>query len=365
MPDRETLLKILDLARWAPSGDNTQPWRFEIISNDHVVVHGFDTRDWCVYDLDGRASQMAVGAFLETCRLAGTLHGVRIDCQRRDDDQDETHLRFDVRLIDAPRMAPDPLAQVIKTRCVQRRAYSTRPLSPEDRKRLENTIAPHFSVRWFATPPEKRRMARLMFDNAKIRLTCPEAYSVHKSVIDWGQRYSADRIPEYAVGVDRLTGKLMRWVMASWPRVAFFNRYLMGTVPPRIQLDLIPGLKCAAHFALVAPCPLDTVDQAVAAGSAMQRFWLGATMAGLQLQPEMTPVIFSRYVRKGIRFSQSPESISMAAQLAAKLAGSMSDIDPSRVVFIGRCGFGKPADSRSLRLELDELAWRGKEPQWL
>jgi nitroreductase len=22
--------QILDLARWAPSGDNTQPWRFEI-----------------------------------------------------------------------------------------------------------------------------------------------------------------------------------------------------------------------------------------------------------------------------------------------------------------------------------------------
>ena len=29
MASRETLLKILDLARWAPSGDNTQPWRFD------------------------------------------------------------------------------------------------------------------------------------------------------------------------------------------------------------------------------------------------------------------------------------------------------------------------------------------------
>ena len=28
---REVLVKILDLARWAPSGDNTQPWRFEIV----------------------------------------------------------------------------------------------------------------------------------------------------------------------------------------------------------------------------------------------------------------------------------------------------------------------------------------------
>lgn len=364
MPDRETLLKILDLARWAPSGDNTQPWRFEVISDDHVVVHGFDTREWCVYDLDGRASQMAIGALLETFRLAGTLHGVRIDWQRRDDNRDETHLRFDVRLTDAPEIVTDPLSQAIKVRCVQRRTYSTKPLSPEDRQRIESTITPPFSVRWFASSVERRKMAWLMFENAKIRLTCPEAYAVHKSIIDWGQTYSTDRIPEYAVGVDPLTGKLMRWVMASWPRVDFFNRYLMGTVLPRIQLDLLPGLKCAAHFALVAPYPLDTVDRAVAAGCAMQRFWLGATKAGLQLQPEMTPVIFSRYVRSGVKFSHNSKAVSMATTLSKKLASYMPDVDPSRLIFIGRCGFGNPATSRSLRLGLDELAWRDEAPRW-
>src|SRR5437667_416717 len=56
--------QILELARWAPSGDNTQPWRFEVLSDDHFVVHGFDTRDWCIYDIDGRPSQLALGALL-------------------------------------------------------------------------------------------------------------------------------------------------------------------------------------------------------------------------------------------------------------------------------------------------------------
>lgn len=362
MPDRQTLLKILDLARWAPSGDNTQPWRFEILSDDHVVVHGFDTRDWCVYDLDGRASQMAVGALLETLRLAGTRHGTRIDWRRREEDRDETHLRIDVRLTDAADIAPEHLAGAIETRCVQRRAYTTKPLSLEDRTRLENAITPDFSVRWFDSPREKRRMAWLMFENAKIRVTCPEAYAVHRSVIDWGQRYSTHRIPEFAVGVDRLTGMLMRWVMASWRRVVFFNRFLMGTLPPRIQLDLVPGLRCAAHFALVASHPVDTVDRAIAAGIAMQRFWLEATLAGLKLQPEMTPVIFSRYVRNGVRFSRSAKVMSMAAALSEKLAAYMPDIESARIIFIGRCGFGNPATSRSLRRELDELAWTGKAP---
>jgi len=66
--------QILDLARWAPSGDNTQPWRFEIKNELEVVIHGFDTRDHCVYDLDGHPSQMALGGLLETMRIAATGH---------------------------------------------------------------------------------------------------------------------------------------------------------------------------------------------------------------------------------------------------------------------------------------------------
>ena len=34
-----TLERILDEARWTPSGDNSQPWRFEIRGADEVVVH--------------------------------------------------------------------------------------------------------------------------------------------------------------------------------------------------------------------------------------------------------------------------------------------------------------------------------------
>ena len=75
MDDRSVVLRILDLARWAPSGDNTQPWRFQIASDSHVVVHGFDTRDHCVYDLDGHPSQISIGALLETLSIAASLTG--------------------------------------------------------------------------------------------------------------------------------------------------------------------------------------------------------------------------------------------------------------------------------------------------
>ena len=62
--------KIIENARWAPSGDNMQTWRFESIDEKHFVVHGSDTRDHCVYDLQGHASQLAIGTLLENIAIA-------------------------------------------------------------------------------------------------------------------------------------------------------------------------------------------------------------------------------------------------------------------------------------------------------
>src|SRR5512146_27270 len=106
------LERILELARWAPSGDNTQPWRFEILGPQHLLVHGFDTRDHVVYDLDGHASQLAVGALLETLSIAASSVGREASIQRRPDTV-ESHLLFDVYLPSQPTFVTDPLVPYI------------------------------------------------------------------------------------------------------------------------------------------------------------------------------------------------------------------------------------------------------------
>ena len=60
------------------------PWRFELTGDGGVVIHGFDTRTTCVYDLDGHASQISVGAMLETLSIAATQFGLRAIAARRE-----------------------------------------------------------------------------------------------------------------------------------------------------------------------------------------------------------------------------------------------------------------------------------------
>ena len=348
-----TLEQILELARWAPSGDNTQPWRFEILDTHRLIVHGHDTRDHCVYDLDGHPSQISLGALLETMAVAASGFGLEMQATRRPE-APEARPTFIVDFVPAPRLDADPLADFILPRSVQRRPLSRRPLTTTEKTALAATLPSGFGVTWLEGR-QRTAAARLMYRNAKLRLTMPEAHQVHQAVIEWNARYSEDRMPDQALGVDAVTAKLMRWIMRDWRRVEFFNTWLAGTVAPRLQMDLIPGLACAAHFVLTAEHRPHRIDDYVAAGRAMQRFWLTATAQGLQLQPELTPLIFSRYVRDGRVFSGTPGMQRRAADLAQQGELLVGKQVWERAVFMGRIGAGAPAAARSIRKPLNEL----------
>lgn len=353
MAERDTLLKILDLARWAPSGDNTQPWRFEIVSGRQIAVHGFDTRSHVIYDFDGHSSHMAHGALLETLRIAASVFSLEASWTLRSGCSDSAPI-YDVVLNEAAGLVPDPLAGFIEQRVVQRRPMRLTSLTSLQRRALANAAGPDYEVQLFESFADRLKVARLLWRNAYLRLTCPEAYLVHRDVIEWNARYSTDRIPEQAVGVDPLTARLMHWVMQSWNRVDFFNRYLFGTIPPRIQLDLIPALACAGHVLIRSVKPLVMPDDYVRAGMALQRVWLTATASGLHVQPEMTPVIFRWYMQAGRSISAVPEINSGAASLTRyfeAVAGAEKD---DEFVFFCRVGRSDKPSSRSLRKDVGE-----------
>ncbi|MFZ5573990.1 MAG: molybdopterin biosynthesis protein MoeY [Pseudomonadota bacterium] len=348
--------RVLDYARWAPSGDNTQPWRFEVQDAQRAVVHGHDTREHCVYDLDGHGSHLALGALLETIAIAATTEGCRADVAHRSGSPDAAPL-FDVTLVPRPGLAPDPLVPAIRTRAVQRRPMRTRRLEAAEKQALEAAVQPGYRVMWLETPAQKWAAARLLFANAGLRLTMREAYEVHRRIIAWNACFSTDRIPDRSLGLDPLTLKLMRWVMGSWARVRFFNAYLAGTLAPRIQLDLVPALACGAHFVLVADRPATTLVDYVEAGRRLQRFWLTAERLGLKLQPEVTPLIFARYLREGRRFTAQADILAAAAPMAERLRGLLAG-NLENAVFMGRIGAGRDAACRSLRRPLAELQAR-------
>jgi len=350
---RSPMREILELARWAPSGDNTQPFWFEPLEDERLRVHGFDTRDHCVYDLDGRASRISIGALLETIRIAASSFGLRA-MVRRDEGAPETRPVFDVHFVSDPAIEASPLVACIESRSVQRRALSTRPLTATEMAALEEAVGPDYEIVWLASLSARWRTAALMFRSAHIRLSIEEAYRVHAAVIEWNATHSIDRMPDAAVGLDPLSLIAMRWAMRSWPRTRFVTRYLGGTLAPRLQLDLAPGVRCAAQVAFVARSEAVALDD-FATGAAVQRFWLTAERLGLRHQPQLTPLVFARYADEGRKFTRDERALREADVVRDELDRLLGADTRARTVWIGRIGAGARARARSLRLPLEAL----------
>lgn len=357
-PGNSRMHKILNQALWAPSGDNEQPWTFRIIDDSHVEVHFSDTRDHCVYDLTGTASQLAFGALLETMAIAATGFQLDMRATRQPESPDDKPV-FDVVFTSNPALAPDPLADQITVRSVQRRPMDTRPLSASEKTTLERGVGTGFTIQWLEGR-QRAAAAKLMFNNAKLRLLMPEAYQTHKRIIIWPEKQLDGSetavkwgVPATALGVDPVTMRLMKWAMHSWKRLKLTNT-VFGTAAPRLQMDLLPGLACAAHFVIRASGKPETMDDFISAGRAVQRFWLTLTQLGLVMQPEMTPLIFSAYLRDGTHFTAETRLQQLARRLATQLKELIGQ-DTDTAVFMGRIGAGNLPASRSMRRPLEEL----------
>lgn len=346
--------QILELARWAPSGDNVQSWTFELADAMHLVIHASDTRDDCVYDLDGHPSQISFGALIETIAVAASLHGLRADVTRRMlPPSEEARPVFDVKFVSDPKIMPDPLAAQITERTVQRGRMHTAALTAQQKRELEDAVGPDYRIDWFESIAERKRMARLMFNNAKLRLTMPEAYEVHKRIIHWNADRSTHGVPDQALGVNAGTLRLMRWAMRSWRRMSVMNT-LMGTWAPRMEMDYLPSIFCAAHYVIKARQAPRGIDDYVAAGRALQRFWLTLTGLGLFMQPEMTPLIFSKYAREKVRFTAARGLPEQAAKLQLQTEELLGGT-PGYAVYMGRIGTGPAPTAWSERKPLSEL----------
>ncbi|MCF2857243.1 ThiF family adenylyltransferase [Pseudoalteromonas sp. SMS1] len=346
--------KVIELAKWAPSGDNCQPWQFELLDATTFNVHANNTRASSVYDLDGHSSHIAHGILLETIEIAASKFGCRV----------EVHVSpsngvsdiYKISLIPSDAVIADPLLANIKTRTVQRKAMGTRALSEEEKRSLVESLPPGFKVQWYQSTAEKRRFAWLNAHNAKTRLTMKEAYLVHAEIIDWGKQFSETKIPEQALGLDKITARLTHWLFESWERVAFFNRYLFGTVAPRLQLDFIPGMRASCHFTIHSEAPIENRGDYVAAGRAIQRFWLKTDQLQLGLQPSMTPLIFARYLESDIAFTESRNTAYHAFKSYYLLKKVVKN--HNSVVFMGRLGRTNRPLSRSVRKSLSALLFK-------
>jgi len=351
------LHEIVDFARWAPSGDNAQPWRFEVLGNDALAVHIADESAHNVYEYrGGEPTLISAGILLETLRLSATRFQRRM-AWRYDGHSDGSH-RLLVHFIPDESVVPDSLSAYVPARSVNRWPYRMAPLGAEEKTLLEGALGPGLRLSWHETLGARWAIARLNGRASDIRLRIPEAYAIHQRIIDWRRDRSPTGIPARAIGLDAMTLRIMKWAMRDWGNARTLNRFA-GTGAAVLQMDYLPGLCSAAYFTV------SLADQAnmgekrtqalLDAGQSVQRFWLIATKLGLAMQPCLATLAFAHYGASGVPFTTDQNARKAAAKLAstaAKLIGP-----DGSVIFMGRIGWPRAQGNlvRSTRRPFEQL----------
>jgi sulfur-carrier protein adenylyltransferase/sulfurtransferase len=348
------LEEIIDVARWAPSGDNSQPWRFKCLFDDTLLVSIEDHSRDNVYEYrGGEPTLISAGMLLANLEIAASAQARRMEW-RYGGMEGASHA-IECRFAADSLEPPDELYSYIPLRSVDRRPYRLSPLTGDEKAALSEALGDDLEVVWRQTAEQRLKTAHLVAAATAIRLRIPETFEIHRRIIDWQRRQSPSGIPAGALGLNGSTQRMMRWAMQSWDRMDRLNR-IAGTFPAALQMDYLPGFFSAAYF-FVRPktASPERTPQLLAAGGHLQRFWLTATKLGIAMQPTLAPLAFAHWGRTDAAFTVDARARAAAARLAADFDAMMGR-PCADLVFMGRIGRPHPLTfCRSTRLSLDEL----------
>lgn len=280
VPDPAVIRTILEGAINAPSGDNSQPWRFRIGESD-VTIYNVADADETQYNFRQRGSYVAHGALIENIRLVAATFGFDGSASLFPGEPAAT-----ARITFAARHgSPDPLASAVPRRATNRKPYRSRPLAAADRAALSLAAAAiaGTELRLVESPAELDAIARSVSVNERLLMENRALHDFLFGMIRWTRREEAAR-PGLYIDTMELPSPvrlLFRFVVCHWPVVRALN--LIGFsrfIPTRSA----PVYRASSAFGAIILAG-DTDADFIAAGRAFERVWLAATAAGLALQP--------------------------------------------------------------------------------
>lgn len=352
--DTPILTRILEAARWTPSPDNSQPWRFEVQGEQSVRVHIDLERDNPYAYRRSEPLWLSAGMLLQALRLAASKYGWGMAWALGGTAEAPV---IDVTFSPDAGVKPDGLAHMLKVRSVDRGPYRRKPLTAADKAALQDALGHGFTVTWVDDLTDRWQLGLVNAAATRIRLRSKRCHRIHQEIIDWNNRYSRTGLPAGALGLDPLAQKIMRMVMPDWQRMEAATKWLGAGLYASVEMDIIPAVY-SGSFAIIrqslAPRGALTAEDRLMIGERLMRFWLEATRRGLAFQPSLAAVFCAAQAEDAAGLE--PSLHADAAAVARKYEQA-TGINPAEVMFQARLGTGRArADApRSIRKVLSDL----------
>jgi molybdopterin/thiamine biosynthesis adenylyltransferase len=345
---------IVDAARWAPSGGNIQPWRFEADANE-IRMYLVPDRTTTM-DVRYRGSYVAIGAALFNARVAAASLRSLGDSQLFPEGSPSHHVAT-LMVGQTTDYEIAPLASRVRTRVANRQMGDGEPINDDIIKILRRGVEREGAQLRLAS--SRRRidaMAELLGESDRIRFLLP---TLHREMVGELRFPGRDSLED---GLD------VRSLELSVPEMAALDLLRRPDVMEHLA-DWRAGRMLGGHTraaiassSAVAIVTIPRSDPAwyVRGGAAVERLWLTAQLHGLAVQPVSPVFLYAVDDRDFSRLGGERHAETIYG-LSRRFHEFWDLEDGEQATLLVRLSHAAPPTVRSARLPLRELLSRELE----
>ena len=349
---QEDLNKILEAAAKAPSGDNVQPWRFEIIgdNSDRLKVYNDPAVDNSLYNYRQTASFIAHGALIKNIEIAALHLGYTCNYA---DVSGQPNLVADITLT-AVTPQPQELYESIFLRATNRKPYRTEKILSQitDLANRFGSSNADPQIKIIDDPALVEQVAAIVSLNEKLVL---ENYYLHKFLFDH-VTWNAGQASAHPQGLYLKTleiskpAEIVFKIASKWSRVTLFNRFGLSK---KVAKENFEVYKKSGGFAAVLVNSAEQPDL-LGIGKIIQEFWLSLTKRGFYAHP-LTGIIFLNHaIELGIQHYLSEKEITEIKKAYVALE-DLFGAKGKHILFLMRIGTAAAPSAYSGRISFKSL----------
>jgi hypothetical protein len=346
--DRAIIKKILEAGSQAPSGSNSQPWRFEV-SDNVVAIHMIPEKDHRILNFKNRGTILANGCLIENISIAAEKFGYRTDVKPFPEGAGSNVVASLAFAQGASSYSP--LYEAIFKRTTNRKPYSKESIPEEDHTALKDVFidagGEKIKVLFTESPAAMKELGIassvnevVMFENPLLRRLLFEeiAWTKEEETRRGGGLYlkTMELKPQQEIGL-----KLMKRA-APLRRLLNFRKVSGGIAGENAKIY-------ASSFLMGIIVVEDTTDTAfLEAGRALQRIWLTATAHNMSFHL-ITGIFFLwQRFQEGNRHGFSDEHAALVKSAYEKVS-SVFGATTGTIPLLFRIGYGGEPSARSMK----------------
>jgi len=343
---QEVLRQVISDAVWAPSGDNSQPWKF-CIEENKIYVFNLPDRDHPYLNFQQGGSYIAHGALIENARIAAANRGYLTQVQLFPYSADSNLV---ARLtLEPSSQKHEFLYEAIFKRCTNRRPYKNTLLSSEQKNRLIDSVREvgNGTVRFIDTMRGMKPLAEAASVMERIALEIPYLHHLFFANILWTKK--EEEMKKCGLYLKSLElpppAQFLLHVLKRWSTMQILNKIGFSKIVAKGNSRIYTSSAAIGIIAEPAVTPINFIE----AGRLMQRVWLCATAMGLSVQP-ITGVLFLAqrlFAGEDNLLSNFQKQLVKDAYRTVEQGFRLKQDVP---ILLFRIGYGDPPSARSSRL---------------